>query len=193
MPSSASVAPCARRRRALAFCAGVNFGGQPIRCPRFCARLRPSAVRIRIRSRSTSARPPKTAIIKRPVLVPVSAHGSASERNCASASTICSTIANRSKVLRARRSMLVTVGPGCMRQRPNLAADSTSIAWPLYVKREARAMTVSFTTTATDFGRDRQHPPSAMSRMSMNFVVSSTKHLSRQNAFALSGQIALSR
>ena len=49
--------------------------------PRFCARLRPSAVRVRIRSRSTSARPPRTAIINRPVLVPVSAHGSASDRN----------------------------------------------------------------------------------------------------------------
>jgi hypothetical protein len=54
-----------------------------MRCPRFCARLRPSAVRVRIRSRSTSASPPRTAIISRPVLVPVSAHGSASERNCA--------------------------------------------------------------------------------------------------------------
>jgi hypothetical protein len=51
--------------------------------PRFCARVRPSAVRVRIRSRSTSASPPNTAIISRPVLVPVSAHGSASERNCA--------------------------------------------------------------------------------------------------------------
>ena len=40
------------------------------------ARLRPSAVRVRIKSRSTSARPPSTASIKRPVLVPVSAHGS---------------------------------------------------------------------------------------------------------------------
>src|ERR1700726_4968206 len=62
-----------------------------MRCPRFCARLRPSAGRVRIRSRSTSAKPPKTAIINRPVLVPVSAHGSASERNCAFASTICLT------------------------------------------------------------------------------------------------------
>ena len=59
--------------------------------PRFCARLRPSAVRVRIRSRSTSANPPSTASIKRPVLVPVSAHGSASDRNCAFASTICLT------------------------------------------------------------------------------------------------------
>ena len=58
-------------------------------CPRRLARSRPSAVRVRIRSRSTSARPPRTAIIRRPVLVPVSAHGSANERNCAPASTIC--------------------------------------------------------------------------------------------------------
>jgi hypothetical protein len=47
---------------------------------------------VRIRSRSTSANPPRTAIIKRPVLVPVSAHGSASDRNWASASTICLTM-----------------------------------------------------------------------------------------------------
>jgi hypothetical protein len=51
-----------------------------------------SAVRVRIRSRSTLARPPSTAIIKRPVLVPVSAHGSANDRNCALASTICFTM-----------------------------------------------------------------------------------------------------
>jgi hypothetical protein len=30
-------------------CASVNFGFRPMRCPRFCARLRPSAVRVRIR------------------------------------------------------------------------------------------------------------------------------------------------
>jgi hypothetical protein len=48
------------------------------------------------------ASPPNTAIISRPVLVPVSAHGSASERNCGLASTICLTMANRSKVLRAK-------------------------------------------------------------------------------------------
>ena len=56
--------------------------------PRALARLLLSAVRVRIRSRSTSARPPRTAIIRRPVLVAVSAHGSASERNCAPASTM---------------------------------------------------------------------------------------------------------
>ena len=47
------------------------------------ARLLPSAVRVRIRSRSTSARPPSTASIKRPVLLLLSAHGSAKDRNCA--------------------------------------------------------------------------------------------------------------
>ena len=51
------------------------------------------------------SKPPSTASIKRPVLVPVSAPGSASDRNCALAPTICLTMANRSKVLRARRSM----------------------------------------------------------------------------------------
>ena len=74
--------PRARRRRASAFCASVSPGGRPMCCPRFCARLRPSAVRVRIRSRSTSARPPRTTIISRPVLVSVSAQGSANERNC---------------------------------------------------------------------------------------------------------------
>jgi hypothetical protein len=58
-----------------------------MRCPRFCARPPPWAVRVRIRSRSRSARPPNTAIINRPVLVPVSADGSAKDRNCALAST----------------------------------------------------------------------------------------------------------
>jgi hypothetical protein len=43
------------------------------------------------------------------VLVPVSAHGSASDRNCALASTIFSKMANKSNVLRARRSIRVTV------------------------------------------------------------------------------------
>jgi hypothetical protein len=60
------------------------------------------AVRVRIKSRSTSARPPSTASIKRPVLLVLSAHGSATERNCALASTICLTMANKSKVLWAR-------------------------------------------------------------------------------------------
>jgi hypothetical protein len=57
-------------------------------CPRRFARSRPSAVRVRVRSRSTSAKPPSTASISRPVLVPVSAHGSANERNCTLASTL---------------------------------------------------------------------------------------------------------
>ena len=69
-----------------------------MRFPWALARLLPSAVRVRIRSRSTSARPPSTASIKRPVRVLVSAHGSASDRNSALASTIRLMIPNRSKV-----------------------------------------------------------------------------------------------
>ena len=72
--------------------------------PRSLARLLPSAVRVRIKSRSTSARPPSTASINRPVRVPVSAHGSARDRNCALASTMRLTMAKRSRVLRAKRS-----------------------------------------------------------------------------------------
>jgi hypothetical protein len=108
--SSASVAPSAHRLRASACCAWVNFGFRPMRCPRFCARLRPLAVRVRMRSRSTSAKPPRTAIIKRVVLVTVSAHGLASERNCAVASTIRLTIANRSNVLRVGHFLAENLG-----------------------------------------------------------------------------------
>src|SRR6266446_9570837 len=72
-------------------------------CPWALARLLPSAVRVRIRSRSTSASPPRTAVISRPVLVPVSAHGSANDRNCALASTM------RLTVLGARPCSLVAV------------------------------------------------------------------------------------
>jgi hypothetical protein len=44
-------------------------------CARALTWLLPSAALVRIRSRYTSARPPSTASIKRPVLVPVSARG----------------------------------------------------------------------------------------------------------------------
>ena len=57
-----------------------------------CASTQPAVLSERLR------KPPRTAIIKRPVLVPVSARGSASDRNCALASTICLTMANRSNV-----------------------------------------------------------------------------------------------
>jgi len=117
------VAPSARRLRASACCDSVNFGGRPMRCPRFCAPLRLSAVRVRIRSRSTSANPPNTAIINRPVLVPVSAHGSASERNRALASTIRLMMANRSKALRARRSMHFCNNRRSFKQSQNNAAS----------------------------------------------------------------------
>jgi hypothetical protein len=67
------------------------------------ARLLPSAVRVRIRSRSTSASPPSTASIKRLVLVPVSAHGSASDRNCPPAFTIRLAIDDGEQIERAAR------------------------------------------------------------------------------------------
>ena len=75
-------------------------------------------------------KPPSTASIKRPVLVPVSAHGSAKDRNCALASTICLTMANRSKVLRARRSIRVTVttSPGAS-QGQGIAHSRSSAPW----------------------------------------------------------------
>jgi hypothetical protein len=47
--------------------------------------------------------------MSRPVLVPVSAQGSAKDLNRAPASAICLTIANKSKVECARRSIRVTV------------------------------------------------------------------------------------
>src|SRR3954447_18803440 len=57
----------------------------------------PSEVPVWIRSRSTSASPLRTAIISRPVLVEVSAQGSADDRNCPPAFTMRLMIANRSK------------------------------------------------------------------------------------------------
>jgi hypothetical protein len=59
------------------------------------ARLLPSAVRVRTRSRCRSARPPRAASINRPVLVAVGVHGSARLRNCAPASAMRLTMANR--------------------------------------------------------------------------------------------------
>jgi hypothetical protein len=58
------------------------------------------------------ASPPNTAIISRPVLVPVSAHGSASERNCGLASTICLTMAQRCCARRRSMRVTVTTSPG---------------------------------------------------------------------------------
>src|SRR5271154_1693024 len=52
--NSYNVSSCARRRVA-------SFCCLPIGCPRALTRLLPSAVRVRIRSRSTLAKPPSTA------------------------------------------------------------------------------------------------------------------------------------
>ena len=76
------------KRRSSAEAARMHSFVGPICCPRALARLLPSAVRVRMRPRSTSAKPPRTVIISRPVLVLVSAHGSAKDRNCALASTM---------------------------------------------------------------------------------------------------------
>jgi hypothetical protein len=75
---------------------------------RILARARPSPVLVRMRSRSTSASPPSTAIISRPVLVLVSAPGSARDRNCEPASMMHLMMANKSKVERASRSIRVS-------------------------------------------------------------------------------------
>jgi len=67
-------------------------------CPRALA------VRVWIRSRSTSASLPRTAIISRPVLVEVSAQGSAGDRNWALASTMCLT-GRRDRVVPSRSTI----------------------------------------------------------------------------------------
>jgi hypothetical protein len=55
---------------------------------RCCARLRPSGVRVRIRLRSTSIKPPSMAIISRLVLVPMSVRGRVGETLSRSLMTI---------------------------------------------------------------------------------------------------------
>jgi hypothetical protein len=62
-------------------------GKGPTMCfPRASMRLPPSAVRTLIRSPSAFGNPPSTASIECPMLVPVSADGSAKDRNCTFAS-----------------------------------------------------------------------------------------------------------
>ena len=89
-------------------------------CPRALARLRPTAVRVQIRSRTTSASLHSTPIITPPpVLVGVSANGPASDRTCPPGSTVRLTMANWSKVERDRSvplwcpSRQVTFPPAC--------------------------------------------------------------------------------
>jgi hypothetical protein len=74
------------------------------------ARLLPSAVRVRIRSRSTSASPPNTASINRPVLAPVSAHGFGRGSELRLGVRELFDDAKTGKVLRARRSIKIRHG-----------------------------------------------------------------------------------
>jgi len=67
----------------------------------------------------------------------VSAHGSASDRNCALASTMRLTMPNRSKVLQGSRSMRVTVttSPGAGLQSIRLSSHRSARA-PVTFSRE---------------------------------------------------------
>jgi hypothetical protein len=81
-------------------------------------------------------RSPSTASISRPVLVPESAHGSAGDRNCALASTIRLTMANRPKALRASRSMRVTVTTSpAARAWSSLSSSRRSLCAPVTFSR----------------------------------------------------------
>ena len=91
--------PFSLRAKASARWAGVSFRGRPIR---FVDRARPSAVRVKIISRSTSATPPRTARNSRPVLLVVSAMGCERERKWPPASSTRLTMPKRSKTDRAR-------------------------------------------------------------------------------------------
>jgi len=139
----------------------------------------PSAVRVRIRSRSTSASPPNTASINRPVLVPVSAHGSAKDRNCALASTMRLTMPNRSKVLRASRSIRVTVttspggeaaqhpqkfAPVAVRARHFLAVDVPAAA-------SGRAQLLKLCVKGLPVGRDAGITDKPFLRMSFGHIL----------------------
>jgi hypothetical protein len=66
------------------------------------ALLRPATARSGAGTRSTSARSPSTAIMSRPMLVPVCARGSVDEWSCAFASMICVTM--KAPVRHVRRS-----------------------------------------------------------------------------------------
>jgi hypothetical protein len=83
----------------------VRDGGRSICFPCALARVLPSAVRARIRSRNIAkVRVPPA---RWPVLLVLSAGPrSAKNRNGAFASTIRLTVPNKSKVLRARRSLI---------------------------------------------------------------------------------------
>jgi hypothetical protein len=99
---SVSDSPRSRRRIASLRWCGVSLHGRPKLCPRALAGSRPSPVRARINSRSSSAKPPSTVSINRPCAVVVSAHTSARDRNSASLPLIDARVLRRSRVERAK-------------------------------------------------------------------------------------------
>src|ERR1700730_15282689 len=115
MSDSVSV-PAARRASASARWNGVSAAGLPMCCPRALARALPSLVRVMISDRSNSAKPARTVVSGRPCGVVVCAHVSPSDRKTAPLAVISCNVLSRSRVLRASRSILVTI--------------STSPAWP---------------------------------------------------------------
>jgi hypothetical protein len=70
---SVSTSPASRRAIASLRWCPVSFGLRPKITPLAFARARPSPVRVRISSRSNSARPPSTVSMRRPCAVVVSA------------------------------------------------------------------------------------------------------------------------
>src|SRR6266567_3827231 len=82
--------------------------GRSTRNPLAFARSRPSPVRVRISSRSNSAKPPNTVSINRPCAVVVSAQASLSDLKPAPFAPIVPSKFRRSRVDRANRSSRVT-------------------------------------------------------------------------------------
>ena len=102
------LSPASSRARASWRWWGVSLGGRPKRTPRSLARTIPSPQRERISSRSNSASPPRTVMIRRPWAFVVSAQASLRLRKLAPRSLMVLSRLSRSRVERASRSSRVT-------------------------------------------------------------------------------------
>ena len=107
------------------------MGLRPNRTPRAFARIRPSLVRLKMRWRSNSARPPSTVSINFPGGVVLSAQPSPSDLKLAPAFAIVSRVFSKSRVDRARRSSFVTTttSPGS-REAKQRASTALSVVMP---------------------------------------------------------------